>query len=76
MPFPLRSHWLCVLKISCFWPNSGSLKPKTDKQRMRAIRGGHPGKGMFPDMTKTNQELTDTLAYLALLRCEGISNKS
>ena len=34
----------------------------------RAIREGHPGTGMFPDTAMTNQELTDTLAYLALLR--------
>jgi hypothetical protein len=26
---------------------------------------------MFPDTTMTKQELTDTLAYLALLRHEG-----
>ena len=26
---------------------------------------------MFPDTTMTAQELTDTLAYLALLRSEG-----
>jgi mono/diheme cytochrome c family protein len=41
---------------------------KSDKQRGRAIREGHPGTGMFPDTTTTNQELTDTLAYLAVLR--------
>jgi len=40
----------------------------SDKQRARAIRQGHPGTGMFPDTTMTNQELTDTLAYLAVLR--------
>jgi hypothetical protein len=28
---------------------------------------------MFPDTTKTNQELSDTLAYLALLWREGIA---
>ena len=44
---------------------------KTDKQRARAIREGHPGTGMFPDTTMTNQELTDTLVYLALLRRRG-----
>lgn len=44
---------------------------KTDKQRAHAIRKGHPGTGMFPDTTMTDQELTDTLAYLALLRREG-----
>jgi cytochrome c peroxidase len=48
---------------------------KSDKQRARAIREGHPGTGMFPDTTMTNQELTDTLAFLALLRCEGSPKK-
>ena len=28
--------------------------PKTDKQRARAIREGHPGTGIFPDTTITN----------------------
>jgi mono/diheme cytochrome c family protein len=48
--------------------NQKALYLKTDKQRARAIRQGHPGTGMFPDTTMTNQELTDTLAYLAVLR--------
>ena len=43
----------------------------SDKQRARAIREGHPGTGMFPDTRMTDQELTDTLAYLALLRRAG-----
>ena len=47
------------------------LHLKTDKQRAHAILEGHPGTGMFPDTTMTPQELTDTLAYLALLRREG-----
>jgi hypothetical protein len=51
--------------------NPKALYLKTDKQRAHAIREGHPGTGMFPDKTITNQELTDTLAYLALLRSEG-----
>lgn len=51
-----------------------SLHLKTDKQRARAIREGHPGTGMFPDTRMTDQELTDTLAYLALLRHEGSPN--
>jgi mono/diheme cytochrome c family protein len=51
--------------------NPKVLHLKTDKQRTRAIREGHPGTGMFPDTTMTTQELTDTLAYLALLRSEG-----
>lgn len=48
------------------------LHLKTDKQRARAIREGHPGTGMFPDTTMTNQELIDTLAYLSLLRRESL----
>jgi mono/diheme cytochrome c family protein len=51
--------------------NPKALHLKSDKQRARAIREGHPGTGMFPDKTITNQELTDTLAYLALLRSEA-----
>ena len=48
--------------------NPKALYLKSDKQRARAIREGHPGTGMFPDTTMTTQELTDTLAYLAVLR--------
>ena len=55
--------------------NPKVLHLKTDKQRARAIREGHPGTGMFPDTTMTTQELTDTLTYLALLRREGSSKK-
>jgi mono/diheme cytochrome c family protein len=51
--------------------NPNALRLTTDKERARAIREGHPGTGMFPDTTMTNQELLDTLAYLALLRQEG-----
>jgi mono/diheme cytochrome c family protein len=51
--------------------NPKALHLKTDKQRARAIREGHPGTGMFPDTTMTTQELTDTLAYLSTLRREG-----
>ncbi len=48
--------------------NPKVLYLKSDKQRARAIREGHPGTGMFPDTRMTNQDLTDTLAYLAVLR--------
>lgn len=41
---------------------------KTNKERSRAIREGHPGTGMFPDTTMTDQDLADTLLYLALIR--------
>ncbi len=51
--------------------NPESLQLTSDKARFNAIREGHPGTGMFPDNTMTTQELTDTLAYLALLRKEG-----
>ncbi|MCS6291505.1 MAG: c-type cytochrome [Nitrospira sp.] len=51
--------------------NSKTLHLKNDKQRAKAVREGHPGTGMFPDTTMTNQELADTLAYLALLRKGG-----
>jgi mono/diheme cytochrome c family protein len=60
-------------------PPPGDLKNpkvlylKSDKQRARAIREGHTGTGMFPDTTMTDQELTDTLAYLTLLRRESLS---
>lgn len=55
--------------------NPEALHLKSDKQRARAIRDGHPGTGMFPDTTMTDQELIDTLAYLALLRHEGSLKK-
>ncbi len=55
--------------------NPKSLHLKTDKQRARIIREGHPGTGMFPDTTMTDQELADTLAYLAQLRREGAAGK-
>jgi mono/diheme cytochrome c family protein len=55
--------------------NPKALSLKTDKQRAHAIREGHPGTGMFADTTMTNQELTDTLAYLALIRREGTFKK-
>ena len=52
--------------------NQKKLHLKTDRQRARAILDGHPGTGMFPDTTMTNQDLIDTLAYLALLRGESL----
>jgi hypothetical protein len=41
---------------------------KTDKERSRAVREGHPGTGMFPDTTMTDQDLADALVYLAFIR--------
>lgn len=55
--------------------NPKSLQLTSDKARFNAIREGHPGTGMFPDNTMTTQELTDILAYLAVLRHEGSSKK-
>lgn len=46
----------------------GSLILKTDDERFRIIREGHLGTGMFPDTTLTDEEITDTLAYLSALR--------
>ncbi|MDC8449026.1 MAG: hypothetical protein LV473_11780 [Nitrospira sp.] len=48
--------------------NPEVLRLKTNKERARAIREGHPGTGMFPDTTMTDQDLADTLIYLALIR--------
>lgn len=44
------------------------LKLKTDGERFRIIREGHPGTGMFPDTTLTDQEIYDALAYLSTFR--------
>ena len=44
---------------------------KDNKARFRAIRDGHPGRGMFPDSTLSDQDITDILAYLAALRQSG-----
>ena len=48
--------------------NPAGLKLKSNKERSRAIREGHPGTGMFSDTTMTDQDLTDTLIYLAFIR--------
>jgi cytochrome c len=53
--------------------NPEALHLKSDKQRARAIREDH-GHRHVPD-TMTDQELIDTLAYLALLRHEGSLKK-
>ena len=55
--------------------NRKTLRLTTDKARFNAIREGHPGTGMFPDTTLTAQELTDTLAYLEVLRKEGAAKR-
>ena len=48
--------------------NPETLRLKTNKERSRAIREGHSGTGMFPDTSMTDQDLADTLLYLALIR--------
>lgn len=48
--------------------NPDVLHLKTNKERAHAIREGHPGTGMFPDTTMTDQDLADILLYLALIR--------
>ena len=46
----------------------GVLRLKTNKERARAIREGHPGARMFPDFIMTDQNMVDTLFYLAFIR--------
>ncbi len=48
--------------------NPDELRLKHNKERSRAIREGHPGTGKFPYTTMTDQDLADTLLYLALIR--------
>lgn len=48
--------------------NRATLTLKDNKARFRAIREGHPGGGMLPDTTLSDQDITDLLAYLATLR--------
>ena len=48
--------------------NPDVLHLKTNQERARAIREGHPGTGMFPDPTMSDQDLADMLLYLALIR--------
>jgi mono/diheme cytochrome c family protein len=54
--------------------NPSMLKLKSDKERFRVIREGHPGTGMLPDTILTDREINDIVAYLALLRREGAQN--
>lgn len=48
--------------------NRATLTLKDNKARFRAIREGHPGSGMLPDTTLSDQDITDIIAYLAALR--------
>ena len=51
--------------------NPKTLRLKSEEARANIIREGHTGTGMFPTTTLTEQELADTLSYLAALRKEG-----
>jgi hypothetical protein len=55
--------------------NPKKLRLQSDKERARIIREGHLGTGMFPDTRMTDQDLKDTLAYLAALRKQGYQSK-
>ena len=46
----------------------GMHRLKTNKERTRAIREGHPGTGLFPDFIMTDRDMADTLFYLAFIR--------
>ncbi|MGZ8383727.1 MAG: c-type cytochrome [Nitrospira sp.] len=55
--------------------NRATLKLKDNKARFRVIREGHPGSGMLPDTTLSDQDITDVLAYLATLRQSATPSK-
>lgn len=60
-----------VAKLAAAAPdlrNRAVQRLKDNKARFRAIREGHPGSGMLPDTTLSDQDITDLLAYLASLR--------
>lgn len=44
------------------------LKVTSDKERFQLIREGHVGTGMLPDVSLSDQDIHDLLAYLATLR--------
>ncbi|OQW60220.1 MAG: hypothetical protein BVN28_09340 [Nitrospira sp. ST-bin4] len=46
----------------------GVLRLKTNKERARAIREGHPSTGRFRDFAMTDRDMTDILFYLAFIR--------
>ena len=46
----------------------GVLRLKTNKERARAIREGHPSTGRIRDFTMTDRDMADTLFYLAFIR--------
>ena len=51
--------------------NAKGLRLTHDTARAKLIKDGHLGTGMFPEARMTQQELTDVLAYLAVLRNEA-----
>jgi mono/diheme cytochrome c family protein len=51
------------------------LKLTSDRERVRAIREGHAGTGMFPDAQLTDEEIVHLLAYLAVPRREAPAHK-
>lgn len=54
--------------------NPGTLRLKSDKARANAIREGHTGTAMFPATTLNDQEIVDIVAYLSVLRRQGVSH--
>lgn len=46
----------------------GALRLKTNKERARSIREGHPSIGKVRDFTMTDRDMADTLFYLAFIR--------
>ncbi len=48
------------------------LRLTNDHERTKIIKEGHEGTGMFPDTTLSDQDIADTLAYLAVLREEAL----
>lgn len=55
--------------------NPRGLRLTNDRERFHIIRDGHLGTGMLPDTSLTDEEITDTLAYLLVLRHEGHPNR-
>lgn len=51
--------------------NPSRLKSRTDADRLRSIKFGHPGTAMFPKKFLSEREVADLLAYLATLREEA-----
>lgn len=53
--------------------NAAALKSQDDAQRFQSIKFGHPGTAMFPRNTQLpDRDIADLVAYLAILRTEGV----